>query len=203
MQTSTVVYIVDDDAAVGRAIRVAIATMLKLPVQAFSSAEQFLEGYDPDQPGCLLLDITLPGMNGLELLETLRAKGVELPVVMISGDVQVRTAVASVKAGALNVLEKPFDFDELRQQVEIALEIDAHQRSMAGRKNEVKLRLASLTEREREVMSYMMDGLSSKEIANTLGTSVPTADKHRWKVLSKMHADSAIELIKLMHGIGA
>ena len=194
-QTATV-FVVDDDPAVCRAIAAGIEKVVGLPVASFATAEQFLERFDPDQPGCLVLDVKMPGMSGLELQETLAERGATLPVIMISGHAEVPTAVAAMRAGALMLLEKPFDMRQLEEQVRQALAIDAQQREKRRRRAAIAARVATLTDREREIMALLIEGKTNKEISLALGVSVPTVDKHRWRVFEKMAVDNTVELLR-------
>jgi two-component system response regulator TtrR len=189
------VFVVDDDPAVCRAIAAGIEKVVGLPVASFATGEDFLERFDPDQPGCLVLDVKMPGMSGLELQETLAKRGTTLPVIMISGHAEVPTAVAAMRAGALIVLEKPFDMRQLEEQVRQALKIDAQERKRRRRRAAVAARMATLTDREREIMALLVEGKTNKEISLALGVSVPTVDKHRWKVLEKMEVQNIVELV--------
>jgi FixJ family two-component response regulator len=193
-----IVFVVDDDPAVCRAIAAGIAQVAGLPVDSYASADEFLEHYDPRRPGCLVLDVKMPGMNGLELQEALRERGASLPIIMISGHAEVRTAVKAMASGALVLLEKPFDMRQLEEQVRRALEIDAQARERIRRRDAFAARTAGLTSREREVMDLLVDGKTNKEISLALGISLPTVDKHRWKVLEKMQVENVVELVRLM-----
>ncbi|HEV2970321.1 MAG TPA: response regulator [Pirellulales bacterium] len=192
------VFVVDDDPAVCGAISAGITKVIGLPVQSYTSADAFLAEYDAKRPGCLVLDVKMPGMSGLELQEALRARGAHLPVIMISGHAEVRTAVKAMKNGALSLLEKPFDMQQLEEHIRQALKIDAGARDKAERREAISDRLAALTSREREIMGLLVEGKTNKEIALALGTSLPTVDKHRWKVFEKMRVDNVVELFRLM-----
>jgi two-component system response regulator FixJ len=198
-----IVFVVDDDPAVCRAIAAGITTVIGLPVATFATAEEFLGQFDPDQPGCLVLDVKMPGMSGLELQESLVKRGVELPVIMISGHAEVPTAVAAMRAGALILLEKPFDMRQLEEQVRHALAIDETVREKQRRRADLMTRLEALTAREREIMALLVQGKTNKEISLALNISAPTVDKHRWKVLEKMRVDNVVELVRLVSGAEA
>ncbi|HEV3418140.1 MAG TPA: response regulator [Pirellulales bacterium] len=193
------VFVVDDDPAVCRAIAAGIAQVAGLPVDSYASADEFLEHYDPRRPGCLVLDVKMPGMSGLDLQEALRERGASLPIIMISGHAEVRTAVKAMAGGALVLLEKPFDMRQLEEQVRHALEIDAQARELIRRRDAIAARAAGLTSREREVMDLLVDGKTNKEISLALGISLPTVDKHRWKVFEKMGVEHVVELVRLMN----
>src|ERR1700730_14759394 len=147
-----IVFVVADDPAVCRAIAAGITTVIGLPVATFATAEEFLGQFDPEQPGCLVLDVKMPGMSGLELQESLAKRGAHLHVIMISGHAEVPTAVTAMRAGALILLEKPFDMRQLEEQVRHALAIDAQAREEARHRELVAARVGLLTDREREVM---------------------------------------------------
>jgi two-component system, LuxR family, response regulator FixJ len=193
-----IVFVVDDDPAVCRAIAAGITTVIGLPVATFATAEEFLGQFDPEQPGCLVLDVKMPGMSGLELQESLIKRGAHLPVIMISGHAEVPTAVTAMRAGALILLEKPFDMRQLEEQVRHALAIDATVREEQRRRADLMTRLEALTAREREIMALLIQGKTNKEISLALNVSAPTVDKHRWKVLEKMHVDNVVELVRLV-----
>jgi two-component system response regulator FixJ len=197
------VFVVDDDPAVCRAIAAGITTVIGLPVATFASAEEFLDNFDSEQPGCLVLDVKMPGMSGLELQETLLKRGCLLPMIMISGHAEVPTAVAAMRSGALILLEKPFDMRQLEEQVRHALAIDAKTRDKHRQRAGVAARLEALTAREREIMALLIEGKTNKEISLALGVAVPTVDKHRWKVLEKMRVENVVELLRLVGGTEA
>jgi two-component system response regulator TtrR len=190
------VFVIDDDLAVCRAIAGGIEKVVGLPVASFATAEEFLERFDPEQPGCLVLDVKMPGMSGLALQKALIERGARLPIIMISGHAEVPTVVAAMKAGALILLEKPFDMQQLEEQVRQALAIDAEAREKTRRRAAVTARVATLTDREREIMMLLIEGKTNKEISLALGVSVPTVDKHRWKVLEKLGVQNPIELVR-------
>jgi two-component system, LuxR family, response regulator FixJ len=197
------VFVVDDDPAVCRAIAAGIEKVVGLPVASFATAEEFLERFDSDQPGCLVLDVKMPGMSGLELQETLAKRGATLPVIMISGHAEVPTAVAAMRAGAIMLLEKPFDMRQLEEQVRQALAINADEREKSRRRAAVTARIATLTDREREIMALLIEGKTNKEISLALGVSVPTVDKHRWKVFEKMDVQNTVELLRRVSELDA
>lgn len=198
MSESPTVFIVDDDPAVGRALSAGIAKLMQLPVRSFTSAEDFLAAYDGDQVGCLVLDIKMPGMSGLELQEALRAADKSLPVIMISGNAQIPMAVQAMKNGAVTLLEKPFELAQLKEQITAALAVAQVRHQCERERRSIRERLATLTARERDVLDHLCAGRTNKEIATLLGTSLPTLDKHRWKVLEKMQVDNPVELVMLM-----
>lgn len=190
------VFVVDDDDAVRRAVASA-GGLLGHPVRAFASAAEFLAAYSPDLPGCLVLDVKMPGMTGLELQRKLADDGVTLPVVMISGHADVRIAVEAMTLGAITLLEKPFSLDELLAQIRKALDKDTADRSARGKVDDVRTRLAALTPKEREVLDHIATGRTNREIADTLGLSVRAVEDRRARLMRKMEVNSLAELIAL------
>jgi len=194
--TSTV-FIVDDDEAMRESLTWLIESV-GLTVKTFSSADDFLKAYYPGRPGCLLLDVRMPGMSGLELQEYLKKQQVTVPVIMITGHGDVPMAVRAMKVGAVDFIEKPFNDEQLLESIRNALSIDEERRDDQAFKAEIASRLALLTPRESEVMQMVTDGKSNKEIANTLGVSAKTVEAHRAKVMEKMQASSLAELVRLV-----
>ncbi len=197
------VFIVDDDAGV----RDALAWLLRsrrLPSQAFESAEAFLQmigtGFAPQNPCCLLLDVRMPGLSGLALFERLVARDLHqiMPVIFLTGHADVPTAVATVKRGAFDFCEKPFSDNALVDRVEQAIAQSTQIVRAQQTRNRVRQRLADLTERERDVMRLVVDGLPNKRIADQLDISVRTVEVHRSRVFEKMDVKSAVELANLL-----
>ena len=190
-------YIVDDDAA----IRDALLWLFKsraVPARAWPSAEEFLKHYNDDMTGCLLLDIRMEGMTGLELFEQLQACHCRLPIIFLTGHGDVAMAVASVKRGAHDFIEKPFNDNDLVDRVVAALAHDAHQRSERASLESVEAKLQQLTEREQEVMQRILAGKLNKVIADELGIAVRTVEVHRSRLFEKMGVRSAVELSQLL-----
>lgn len=190
------VFVVDDDDGVRAAVASA-GGLLGQPVRAFASAAEFLAEYTPDQPGCLVLDVKMPGMTGLELQRKLADDGATLPVVMISGHADVRIAVEAMTLGAVTLLEKPFSLEELLTQIRKALDKDAAERAARGKVDDVRARLAALTPKEREVLDHVTAGRTNREIADTLGLSVRAVEDRRARLMRKMGVTSLAELIAL------
>jgi FixJ family two-component response regulator len=183
------IFVVDDDAAVRRAI-VAAGKQLGRPVQAFASAEEFLAAADPPPPGCLVLDIKMPGMSGRELQQRLHEKKIVLPIIFVSGHADIRTTVEVMTRGAVTLLEKPFRLKELLQHLKDSLQRDLEQRERADR-------LASLTSKEREVLEAVAAGRTNKEIADELGLSLRAIEDRRARLMKKVQATSIAELVQL------
>jgi FixJ family two-component response regulator len=190
------VFVVDDD----RAMRDSLSWLLDsvgLRVRSYATAADFLADHDPAQPGCLVLDVRMPGMSGLDLQAELARRGVELPTIVITGHAEVSMAVRAVKAGAIDFIEKPFSDQLLLDRVRQALEIDLEAREVRRRREDARRRLATLTGREREVLNLVVAGKANKEIAFELGVSPKTVEVHRAHVMSKMCVDSLAELIRI------
>jgi two-component system, LuxR family, response regulator FixJ len=190
------VYIVDDDAAVRDGLS-ALLTVSGFTLEAFDSAERFLAAVEPGAAGCAILDIRMPGMSGLDLQRELKRRGIALPIIIITGHGDVPLAVAALKAGAVDFLEKPFDGDALLTGIEEALRRDAESRSAAFDRDTVAARVAQLTPREREVMDLVVAGHPNKVVADRLGIAVRTVEIHRARVMEKTAARNLSELIRM------
>jgi len=195
----TQIAIVDDDMAVCDALKWLFASRGH-KIATFDSADAFLADEDPGRFGCLLLDLRMPGMGGIELMQTLQAQGYCPPVVFLTGHGDVPQAVAALKLGAMDFIEKPFDDNALVGLAERCLQADIEARSHYSQRNSVKERLADLTPREREVMELFMAGRLNKQIADDLSISMKTVEVHRARVLEKMGVKSAVELANLLKG---
>lgn len=193
---SPIVYVVEDDQALRSLIR-ALVQSIGVASREFPSADKFLEHYDPRQPGCLVLDIFMPGMSGLELQDELNRRGAVIPVIFITGHADVASAVAAVRHGAFNYLQKPFGNSELIANVRQALELDRRGRQMLAQQDAIRDRIASLTRREREVLELIVKGLASKVMAEEMGLSKRTVELHRSRVMDKMGASSIAQLVRM------
>ncbi len=202
MTGEATVFVVEDNSAVRDSLRWLIASA-GLGVEVFSSAPEFLAAHDPSRPGCLLLDVRMPGMNGLELQEQLAGRGSTLPVVVLTAYGDVATAVRALKAGAVEFLEKPYADDVLLSVLRSALERDATRRAEAVRQAEVRERLALLTPREREVLDLIARGRPNKQIALELGVSFKTVEAHRARIMTKMQAECLADLLRMVLTLGA
>lgn len=191
-----VVYIVDDDDGMRRALTVLITTVGYQPV-AFAKPSEFLAKYDPAQPSCLVLDVRMPEMSGLELQQHLNKAGSMLPVILVSGHGDIPMAVQAMKDGAFDFLQKPFRDQELIDRINGALKLDAENRESIDRLADLKGREESLTPREREVLALVVDGKANKVIAIDLGLSERTVEIHRANVMEKMGARSVAHLVKM------
>lgn len=187
------VFIVDDDPA----IRMSSERLLhsaSLDVATFSSAREFLESYEPEMAGCVVSDIRMPEMSGIELLEELRDRACDIPVIVITGYADVPKAVSSMKAGAVDFIEKPVPPQILLDRIRNALAIDDATRGRENERHEIMRRMNTLTRREREVMGHIVDGKTSRVIADELDLSPKTIDVHRAEVMRKMGVKSIAQL---------
>jgi RNA polymerase sigma factor (sigma-70 family) len=197
MTNEATVFVVDDDQGVRDALQLLLESV-GLQVEAFASAQEYLDGFDPRRVGCLVLDIRMPGMSGLELQARLNAEVIHPAIVIITGHGDVPMAVRAVQAGAVDFLEKPFNDQALLDSVHRALEQDAKQRGRASRLADIRERLERLTPREREVMELVIAGQRNKVIAADLNVSQSTVEAHRAKVMEKMEAKTLSDLMRMM-----
>jgi RNA polymerase sigma factor (sigma-70 family) len=197
MLRAPTVFIVDDDQAVVRSLRWLIEA-IGLEVEAHASASDFLAAFDPARPGCLMLDVRMPGMSGLELQQRLAARHpYHLPIVFITGHGDVQMAVQAIQAGAFDFVEKPFGDQDLLDRVQRAIAHDAVQREREGERERLRTLFATLTGREREVLDLVVQGQSNKTIARALDVSAKTVEFHRAKLMEKLRARSVADLVKL------
>ena len=200
-QPDSIVYVVDDDSSVREAIKSLIRSV-GLRVETFGTAQEFLKSARPDAPGCVVLDVRLPGLSGLDLQRELAANGINLPVIFITGHGDIPMSVRAMKAGALEFLTKPFRDQDLLDAIQQALERDRGARQQRLETAELRERFDSLTAREREVMGLVVSGLLNKQIAGELGTSEVTIKIHRSQVMKKMGAGSLAELVRMTEKLG-
>lgn len=191
-----VIYIVDDDDGMRRALTVLMTTVGYTPV-AFDKPGEFLAKYNPAQPSCLVLDVRMPEMSGLEVQQQLNRNGSMLPVILVSGHGDIPMAVQAMKDGAFDFLQKPFRDQDLLDRINGALKLDAKNRESVDRLADLRQRSESLTPREREVMALVADGRANKVIAIDLGLSERTVEIHRANVMEKMAARSVAHLVKM------
>jgi FixJ family two-component response regulator len=195
------VHIVDDDEAVRTALRMLIRSVGQ-QAQAHASAQEFLGSYDTRHPGCLVLDVRMPGRSGLELKQELNRRGATIPVVFITGNGDVSMAVAAMQQGAYDFLQKPFRDQDLLERVQRALARDAQTRAGMAAHAEILARLETLTPRETEVMQLVTRGKANKVIGAELGVSQRTVEIHRAHVMDKMRAKSLAELVRMVLDAG-
>jgi FixJ family two-component response regulator len=197
MKKNPVVMVVDDDAGVRNAMRILLKSV-GLESMLFASAPEFLNGYQPSQPGCLVLDIRMPGMSGLELQQQLNLRGAVIPVIFMTGHGDIPMAVEAMQHGAFDFLQKPFRDQDLLDRIQKAIAKDAELRASLGEHERIRSHLESLTPREREVLDLMTLGKQNKSIAQDLGVSPRTVEIHRARVMEKMNAHSVAELVRMM-----
>lgn len=192
------VFLVDDDAAVRDSL-VLLLGVAGFKVQAFGSAIDFLDAFDPDEPGCLVTDIRMPGMDGLELQAELMRRNVDLPVIFITGHGDVAKAVQALKAGAYDFIEKPFEEETLTSSIRQAFDSEAGRQASRQRREQagISTRRQLLTPREGQVMDLVVDGHSNKSIAQKLGISARTVEIHRARVMDKMKARNLSDLVRM------
>jgi two-component system response regulator FixJ len=196
-EPSPIVFIVDDDEAVRSSLRLLIKSV-GLDPTVLGSAREFLERYDPAQPGCLVLDVRMPEMSGLELQEQLNRRGSIIPVIFITGHGDVSMAVDAMQAGAFDFLQKPFRDQDLIDRLQRALEKDRANRTVLKQRSVIRERLESLTPREREVLEMVISGKPNKIMAADLAVSQRTVEIHRARVMEKMGAASLAHLVRMM-----
>jgi two-component system, LuxR family, response regulator FixJ len=187
------IFVVDDDQSVRDSLRWLLES-IRYKVETYVSAAEFLKYYDPNQPGCLILDVRMPEVSGLQLQEILAARRVQLPVIMITGHGDVSMAVRAMKAGALDFIEKPFNDDQFLECIQRGLQANVRQRRQDAEQHTIQMRLASLTARERDVLARVVAGKPNKLTAAELGISIKTVEVHRARVMEKMAVSSVATL---------
>jgi two-component system response regulator FixJ len=192
-----IVFIVDDDEAVRNSLRLLVKSV-GLSATALASAQEFLASYDPLQPGCLVLDVRMPGMSGLELQQRLNLRGAVIPVIFITGHGDVPMAVEAMQQGAFDFLQKPFRDQDLMDRIQRALEKDRANRAELGERSHIREQHETLTPREREVLAMVASGKANKAMAADLGLSQRTIEIHRARVMEKMGASSLAQLVRMV-----
>jgi FixJ family two-component response regulator len=197
MKTSdAIVFVIDDDESMREALKSLIRSV-GLKVETFASAHEFLQGRRPDIPMCLILDVRMPGLSGLDLQRDLSEANIHIPIIFITGHGDIPMSVRAMKAGAVEFLTKPFRDQDLLDAIQQALERDRLMRSQQADNAELLNRYHSLTPRETEVFGLVVKGMLNKQIALQLGTSEITIKLHRRQVMEKMHADSLADLVRM------
>jgi FixJ family two-component response regulator len=188
---------VDDDAGLRRSLDWLFRS-IKIPVETYASAQDFLDTFDPNRPGCLLLDVRMPGMSGLDLQRWLREMGHQLPVIILTGFGDVQSTVQAFKTGAFDFIEKPFSDQQLLGRVRQALDEDQTRRAAGEAQREICERFESLTKREREVLAFVVAGYTSRLIADSLRLVVFTVENHRASVMRKMKVRTVADLVRMV-----
>jgi len=197
IKPDTLVYLVDDEFAVRDSLALLIESTGQT-IRTFRAAEDFLNNYDPEKPGCLILDVRMPSMSGLELQDELLRREISIPIIFISGHSGIPDSAKAFRAGAVDFLEKPFDNEILLERIEEAIKKDIASREQLIEHREIQNRLDYLTVREQEVLSLMVRGHSNKEMARMLDISNRTVEAHRASIMGKMHANSIAELMLMV-----
>ncbi len=200
-ETDAMVFVVDDDAPMRQSLKNLLRSV-GLQVEVFASAQEFLRSKRPELPSCLVLDVRLPGLSGLDLQRRTGDAGIDIPIVFITGHGDIPMSVHAMKAGAVEFLTKPFRDQDLLDAIQLALERDRKARDRRAALEELRSRFASLTSREQEVMKRVVAGLLNKQIGAELGTSEATVKIHRHQVMEKMEAGSLPELVRMADRLG-
>lgn len=191
-----IVYVVDDDAAILKSLGLLLRSE-GYTVRTCASAQEFLSAYDPEHPGCVVLDVRMPGMGGLELQSELEARGISVPVIIMTGHGDVPMAVRAMRAGARDFIEKPFTNERLLERVREALQASASRFDELSRHAQVRGRLDQLSRREQEVLDHLVSGKLNKQIAAELGISVRTVEAHRARIMDKLEVRTLSGLVRL------
>jgi RNA polymerase sigma factor (sigma-70 family) len=197
MTQAPVVFVVDDDPSVRSSLKFLMSSV-GLQVESFDSADALLQRKLPDSPSCLVLDVRLRGLSGLDFQRELAARNCHMPIIFITGHGDIPMSVRAMKAGAVEFLTKPFRDQDLLDAVRIALEKDRDRRERKKEVSDLKERFNSLTPREQKVISMVVSGMLNKQIADQLGTAENTVKVHRSRAMEKMHAQSVAELVKMI-----
>ena len=201
-QADALVFVIDDDESIREALHSLIRSV-GLRVETYPSAHEFLQSDRPDVPACLILDVRMPGLSGLDLQRDLTEANIHIPIIFITGHGDIPMSVRAMKAGAVEFLTKPFRDQDLLDAIQQALDRDRHARSQQADSADLRNRFHSLTPRETEVFELVVKGLLNKQIALQLGTSEITIKLHRRQVMEKMHADSLADLVRMAERLNA
>ncbi len=199
--SDAVVYIVDDDELIRDSLKVLVRSV-GLHAEAFSSAQLFLDARLPDRPSCLVLDIRMPGLGGLDLQSELQKKGASIPIIFITGHGTVPMSVKAMKAGAVDFLQKPFEDQELLDAIQNGIKLHSHLRIEQSEIDGIRKRVQSLTSREHEVFVLVVVGMLNKQIAYDLKLSENTVKTHRARLMRKMEVESLAELVRVFEKAG-
>jgi RNA polymerase sigma factor (sigma-70 family) len=197
MTDASVVFVIDDDPSVRSTLKFLLGTV-GLKVESFDSADSFLRGKPPDVPSCLVLDVRLPGLSGLEFQYELAVRNIHIPIVFVTGHGDIPMSVRAMKAGAVEFLTKPYRDQDLLDAIRIALQRDRQRRTEDKETTELQQRFESLTPRERKVISMVVAGMLNKQIAGQLGTAENTVKVQRSRAMEKMHAQSLADLVRMI-----
>ena len=201
MISEAIIYVVDDDQQARKAVQTLVRAM-GVKAEGFESAEAFLEAYDGHRPACLVTDVRMLGMSGLELQERLNRMGVTMAVVVLTAFASTPTTVRAMRNGALTLMEKPCDDDELWDAIRSGLAADVKNYELEQRRASILKKLDLLTPKERQVLEYIVAGYANKVVARKLDVSIRTVENHRHKIFHKMNADSLAELVRIALAAG-
>ena len=197
MTTASIVFVVDDDASVRSSLKFLLSTV-GLQVESFDSADTFLHKKLPDAPSCLVLDVRLPGLSGIDIQRELAARNIRIPTIFLTGHGDIPMSVRAMKAGAVEFLTKPVRDQDLLDAVRVALEQDRARREKEKEVTDLQRRFDSLTAREQQVISMLVSGMLNKQIASELGTAESTVKVQRSRAMEKMHAESLVDLVRMI-----
>lgn len=197
MTGAPLIFVVDDDASVRSSLKLLLSTV-GLQVESFDSADSFLHKKLPDVPSCLVLDVRLPGLSGLDFQRELAARKIHIPIVFLTGHGDIPMSVRAMKAGAVEFLTKPFRDQDLLDAIRIALERDRRRREQEKEVTDIQRRFESLTAREQQVIAMLVSGMLNKQIAAQLGTAESTVKVQRSRAMEKMHAESLVDLVRMV-----
>jgi RNA polymerase sigma factor (sigma-70 family) len=195
--SASIVFVVDDDPSVRSSLKFLLSTV-GLQVESFGSADTFLHRKPPDAPSCLVLDVRLPGLSGLDFQRELAVRNIRIPIVFLTGHGDIPMSVRAIKAGAVEFLTKPFRDQDLLDAVRIGLERDRARREQEKEVTDLQQRFDSLTSREQQVISMLVSGMLNKQIAAQLGTAESTVKVQRSRAMEKMHAESLVDLVRMI-----